>query len=201
MMLSMLKPGYAKIMSQFYKEKGATLHIREIARRTGLHIPSTHRILHELERENILQSQADGNLKKFFVKHNSRTHLIFEMFDVDRFENLPSIRRNAIKTYLACLGYRPVFAVLFGSTARETFRPDSDIDLLIVANTKINLQMAEKEAHAIQALQINAIQITYKELITELKMKTDRVVQSAVHHGYPLINHLEYYTAIAYERI
>ena len=130
-----------------------------------------------------------------------RTYFIFEAFDLERLEKLPSIRRNAIKTYLDNLPEKPVFAVLFGSTAKGTFKKDSDIDILIITNKKISAEKAEKETDALTAMKISTFQMTYKDFLTELKMKEDKVVQSAIKSGYPMINHIQYYEVLYNERI
>jgi predicted nucleotidyltransferase len=195
-MITILKSGYWKIMQLFYKDKTVKLHLREIARQTKLHEPSVSRFLSSLEKDQILKSEKDGNLKKYSIKKGLRAYFIFEAFDLERFEKLPSIRRNAIKTYLDNLPERPVFAVLFGSTAKGTYKEDSDIDILIITNKKISAEKAEKETDALTAMKISTFQMTYKDFLTELKMKEDKVVQSAINSGYPLINHIQYYEVL-----
>lgn len=200
-MITLFKSGYLKIMQLFYRDKLAKLHLREIARQAKLHGPSATRFLDSLEKEQVLKSEKDGNLKKYFIKQSSSAYLIFESFDIERFEKLPSIRKNAIKTYLDRLSEKPVFAVLFGSTAKGTYKEDSDIDVLIITNNKISAKEAEKEANALTAMKISTFQMTYKDFLIDLKMKEDKVVQSAVQSGYPLINHIYYYGVICNERV
>ena len=200
-MLTILRPGYGKIMQLFYKNKVASLHLREIARQTKLFEPSSYRFLNNLENDKILKSEKEGNLKKYSIKKDTRTYLIFEIFDLDRFEKLPSIRKNAIKIYLDNLHEKPVFAILFGSTAKGTSREDSDIDILLVTNNKIDVKDAEKEVNALTAMKISTFQITFNDYLKDLKMKEDKVVQSAIISGYPLTNHIQYYEVFFNERI
>ena len=90
---------------------------------------------------------------------------------------------------------------MFGSTAKETYKEDSDIDILIVTNRKIQIQEAEKEADALTGIGISTFQITYHGFLQELKLKEDKVVQSALNTGYPVINHISYYEALYNERL
>ena len=83
-METMLKSGYWKIMALFYKEKASRIHLRDISRRTKLNENSTSRFLQKLEKENLLQSEKDGNLKKYSVKKNSKTYSLFSLFDEER---------------------------------------------------------------------------------------------------------------------
>ena len=200
-MLTLLRTGYGKIMQLFYRNKTVKLHLREIARQTNLFEPSAYRFLNSLEKDQILQSEKDGNLKKYAIKKGIRTYFLFEAFDLERFEKLPSIRRNAVKTYLDNLPEKPVFATLFGSTAKETYKEDSDIDILLITNNKIKAEQAEKEVNALTAMKMSTFQITYKDFLTDLKMKEDKVVQSAINSGYPLINHIQFYEVLYNERI
>jgi len=200
-MMTLLKSGYWRIMQLFYRDKTAKLHLRDIARRTKLHGPSVTRFLDNLEKDHVLKSEKDGNLKKYSIKQSKRTYMLFESFDFEKFEELPSITKNAIKTYLDKLPEKPVFAILFGSTAKGTYKEDSDIDILIITNNKISPEKAEKEADALTAMKISTFQITYKDFLIDLKMKDDKVVQSAIQTGYPLINHIQYYEVLYNERI
>ena len=80
-----------------------------------------------------------------------------------------------------------------GSTAKENYRQDSDIDLLVITNKKISTKEAEKEADALCAIKISTFQMTWNDFQREIKLKEDAVVQSALQTGYPLINHIYYY--------
>ena len=200
-MITLLRTGYGMIMQLFYKDKTARLHLREIARQTGLFEPSVSRFLNSLEKNKILKSEKDGNLKKYSIKKATRTYFLFEAFDLERLEKLPSIRRTAIKTYLENLPEKPIFAVLFGSTAKGTYKEDSDIDILLVTNNRISAGKAEKETGALTEMKLSTFQTTYKDFLIDQKMKEDKVVQSAINSGYPLINHIQYYEVLYNERI
>jgi len=188
-------------MQLFYKNKTAKLHLREIARQTKLHVPSVTNFLNNLEKEQILKSKKDGNLKKYAIRQSKKTYILFESFDIERFEKLPSIRKNAIEIYTNNLPEKPIFIILFGSTAKGTYKENSDIDLLLVTNNKISAEKAEKEVDALTAMKISTFQINYKNFLVDLKMKKDKVVQSAIASGYPLINHIQYYEVLYNERV
>ncbi|MEM2131272.1 MAG: nucleotidyltransferase domain-containing protein [Candidatus Woesearchaeota archaeon] len=195
-MITLLNNSYIKILELFYKNKYDAFHFRKIVRLTKLHEPSVFSILKKLEKENILISKKEGNLKKYFLKNSLNTYLIFELFDLNRYEKLPLIRKNAISIFLKTLDEKPHFVILFGSTAKETYKEDSDIDLLLIVNKSIKTEIAEKETDALTGLKISCFQINFKEFLKEIKLKKDKVVQSAINTGYPLINHIQYYEAL-----
>jgi len=200
-MTTVLKPGVYKILKEFYVGKNNKIHLREMARKTGMHGQSIYRYLNELEKKKILKSEKDGNLKKYMLRHNQEVYALLALFDVEKVEKLPLMRKSAIMTYINSLPSPPVFAVVFGSTAKESYTENSDIDILLITYKKIDTKNAEKEADALNGIKISTFQITYEEFKKELKLKQDKVVQSALESGYPLLNHLYYYWVLKNERV
>lgn len=200
-MITILKSGYSKIMQLFYRDKTRELHLREISRQAKLHVPSVTRFLNVLEKDNILKSQKDANLKKYSIKKSRRTYVIFEIFDIEKFEKISNIRKNAINIFLDNLSEKPIFVILFGSTAKETYRRDSDIDIMLITNNKISTLKSEQEVDALTGIKMGIFQIKYKDFLMDLKIRDDKVLQSAIESGYPLINHIEYYRVIYDARI
>lgn len=192
--------GHWKILRLFYQNKSSQIHLREIARQTKLHEPSVTRFLKSLEKEKILVAVKEGNLKKYSLRKNKKVYALLALLDVEKQEKLNLTRKNGLSSYFRTLT-PPVFAILFGSTAKETNKEDSDIDILIVTNDKIGVKKAEREADAAGAVKISTFQINYADFLKELKLKEDKVVQSAINTGYPLINHISYYEVLFDERI
>lgn len=191
-----LKPGIQRILQCLYKNKKEKIHLREIARRTALNENSATRFLKQLEKQQILKSERDGNLKKYSLKFNIKTAVLLTYLDIEKFNKLPAIRRNAIEYFLKHLTEKPIIAIVFGSTAKETFTEKSDVDILLIVNKKIKTQKAEQYAEAQTGINISPIQITYQEFMKEKKMKEDPVIQAAVETGYPMTNHILWYEVI-----
>jgi len=193
---SILKEGYEKILRIFYNNKDNRIHLRDIARKTGLNENSVSRFLNQLVKLEILKYEKDGNLKKYFIKKNFLIFVIFSIFDIKRFESLASLRKRAFEYFFEKLEEQPIIVVLFGSSAKENYSDKSDIDLLLVVNKKIKTEKAEKNAETQTGLRINCLQISYEDFINEVILKQDKVVQSALNSGYPLTNHIKYYLEI-----
>lgn len=192
-MVTIIKTGHSKILRLFYENKKSSLHLREIARKTKLYPNSITRFLNQLEKEGLLISEKDGNLKKYKIRKSEKLNNIFASFDIERLNKLPSIRKRAIDYFLDKLQEKPVMVVLFGSTAKETFRKDSDIDLLLIVNKKINVEEAKHHTDALTGIRISIFQISYKNFLKELKLKEDHVIQSALNTGYPIYNQMLFY--------
>lgn len=200
-MTTILKEGYEKILAIFYNDKAAKIHLRDIARKAKLNENSASRFLKKLEKEKLLASKKDGNLKKYELTKNDITYSALTFFDIIKLNSLPSIRKNAILYFLNELKEKPIITILFGSTAKETYAEKSDIDLLLIVNRKISTKNAEDYADSQTTIRINCIQIELNDLKQELKLKQDKVIQSALKTGYPITNHIEYYRLLQNERI
>jgi len=180
-------------MYLFYENKMARYHLREIARKAKLNVNSATRFLNQLEKSRLLISEKDGNLKKYRIIKNDTLANVFTSFDIERLNKLNFNRKQGIDRFLESLDEKPVIAFLFGSTAKNTYTKESDIDILLIVNNKINLEKAEKETNAITGIKVNCFQIRYPEFLDELKLKNDRVVQSALNTGYPIFNQISFY--------
>src|SRR3989344_3954647 len=122
------KPIY-NIIELFYENRNFPLHLREIARKVKLNESSVSRYLNYLFKQGVLKTRKEGNLKKFYLARENIPKL-FPIYDEDKLESLPLLRKKAIREYLAELSKKPVFAIIFGSTAKNTFKKVSDVDIL-----------------------------------------------------------------------
>lgn len=195
-METLLKSGYEKIFRLFHENKLQKLHLREIARRTKLNGNSATRFLKKLENEKLLKSEKDGNLKKYSPLRNKKVFLLLSFFDVEKFEKLPFLRKNAINYFLDRLEEKPIIAILFGSTAKQLHQKNSDVDLFLIVNKRIETKEAENYVDAQTGIKISSFQIKYSDFLNELKMKKDNVLQSAINTGYPVLNPIKYYEEI-----
>ncbi len=194
-MKTILKPAVYKILKLFYTNRNTPLHLREIARKTGMNESSIFRQLQILVKDHIFKTYAEANLKKFRLNHLILPHIL-PLFDHERIQNLPLLRRKAITYYLEKLQEKPLLAIVFGSTAKGTFRDDSDIDMLIVSNSTKKDIGAKKYVSALTTLRIQSFTLTEKEFKQELLTKQDKVVQAAVETGFPLFNATYFYEVI-----
>jgi predicted nucleotidyltransferase len=153
--------------------------------------------LNNLVKDGIMKHASEGNLKKFYV---SKNHLpeIFPLFDQERLEKLPLLRKNAIKLYIKSLENTPVLLIVFGSTAKGTFKDDSDLDLFEVFSIKKDAK-AEKLVEAQTGVHVQAFRMGEKDFLNELITKKDKVLQSALNTGFPVFNQKYFYEIVYHE--
>jgi len=197
-MKTLLKTSYWKILKLFYDNHNQPLHLREISRRIGLGEGPVSRHLNRLVSDGILIFAKDANMKKFSIKYIKE---VYSMYDIFRFENLPLLRRNALKVYIKELKVKPVIVLLFGSSAVASARDESDIDIIEIFNKNVDNSKAVKNAEALTSMTINPLQMTFDQFIKELRMREDHVVQSALISGFPVYNNRNYYQVLEDERI
>jgi predicted nucleotidyltransferase len=194
-MLNLPPNGYKRILELFIRNN-QQIHLREISKRTGLNENSTYRFLNKLEQNNLLKSEKIGNMKFYCLQKNKKAYSTITLFDVESIDSLPALRKKCIDTFLLSISEEPIFALVFGSTATKTYKDESDIDILVVTVNKVSLKNAEKKAKSLSSIPIHAFHMTLLEFFQEIKEKKDMVIQSAIHTGIPLINHIRYYEVI-----
>jgi predicted nucleotidyltransferase len=121
-------PAMARLLLFFALHPEEPLHIRELYRRTGLGMASLQKELDRFQRLDILEQSREGR------------RLVYRL-------NLASERWRAMRALIRKLAgpseiLREAFtgvpgveaAFVFGSQARGDTRPDSDVDLLLIAD-------------------------------------------------------------------
>lgn len=184
------------IIELFYKNKGNEFHLREIVRRTNINESMISRTLTKFKKENFLNFKQYGNTKNYHIIRSPLVFKEFIDFDLKRIQKINDRRQTAIKHLIGKTFYKSIFIILFGSTAKNTYRKDSDIDVLVVTNSNKNFKEVKEYVDAQFAIELNIFQITYKNLLKTLKYKDDHVVLAAIETGIPLTNHLMYYRCV-----
>ena len=197
-MKTIMKPGIYKILKIFYQNRNQPLPLRALARETGLNESSISRHINSLLKGKVLKSEEDGNRKQFCV-NPAFVPQLFPLYDYERLNKLPLLRRNAIYEYLRRSHPKPLLAIVFGSTAKSTFREDSDLDILQIHPLSTDLHNRAKEVEAQTAISLQVLSLTSTQLEEAFRSK-DPVVLAAFKTAFPIFNHAYFYE-INHERI
>ena len=101
----------------------------------------------------------------------------------------------------ASIFHKIIKLIEFGSTAKHTYKDDSDIDIIEVYNRKTTNSKAAKYVETQTGMRLSMFQMTYNDFIKELKMKEDHVIQSGINTGFPVYNNKYFYEVLYNERI
>lgn len=184
---------YYKILKVFYDNRNTPIHLRQISRLINLKESSTSLHLNNLTKNKILTVFKDANLKKYQIQNNVIPK-IFSIFDIERLESLPLLRKNCVKEYLSKLKSKPLLLILFGSTSKGNYKSNSDIDLLQVSGSK-NFSEAKESAESISGLNLQIFR--FDEL--KFYQKKDHIILSALESGFPVFNREFFYEIISSE--
>jgi len=139
-----------RVLCLLYLRPGDRLHVRMIARLTGVPAGSLHRELRQLAEAGLLVAQRSGNQVLYSANEASPVfHELSSMLDktagtaptlhehaaeytVEPPGRLPQIDARALAAI--CRRYGVKKMSLFGSAARNELRPDSDVDLMVEFN-------------------------------------------------------------------
>ncbi len=194
-MKTILKPSNWKILKLFYDNKNKPIHLRDISRKIKLNESTTSTHLNNLVKEGILKTEKEANLKKFSIYKN-KIPSIFPLFDYEKLDALPLVRRDAIKLYVEKLDRKPLLVIVFGSTAKGNFRKDSDVDILVIFPEKYNDEKTINYVNSQTGIKIQTFKINEEHFNEELKIKKDKVIQSALETGFPVFNEKYFYEVI-----
>jgi len=123
-----------EIVNELLRNKG---HIRKIAKKLGTNHMNVSRKIKKLSKENVLDYEVEGKNKTYFLKKSAEAKAYVFMAEnyklvqvIKKYPNLRGIFKRIQKNS------RIKLAVLFGSYAKGTAKPDSDIDIFIETDNK-----------------------------------------------------------------
>lgn len=134
----------------------ADFHLRELSRLTGTHAGTLARELEKLAQTGLLQRNEQGNQVRY------RAHTGHPLFN-----DLAAMFRKthgivpALRDALAPLGRDVQLALVFGSLARGTATPESDVDVLVLGGVGfVELVQALFPLHAALGREVNPVLYT-----------------------------------------
>ncbi len=191
-----------EVLKYFYKNRMG--HVRQIKRSVKISEHTLLKYLSKLEAIKVINHKAVGNLKIYSIDlENDLSKLLFSIFDFERLEGTEYNRKMGIKDFLEALKVIkiPYFVMLFGSTAKDNYTKESDVDMLIVYDVynKELLDEVNKIKRRIVAergVRINFILIKIEEFLKEKSNKINYALQDALITGYPIFGNQTYYEVI-----
>ncbi len=126
------------IISLFKGDYKARFYLREISRLTKIPLKTCQNTLINLEKDKILKSKTEGKNKYFSLNlENIKSKSCLQQAEIYQ-TNLFIEKYPSFKMFLKSLKTN-VLIMVFGSFARFTANKNSDLDLLVISNKKLNL--------------------------------------------------------------
>lgn len=136
-----------KILSHYLDDYKKSLHLREISRETKIDVKATQLQLKKLEKINVLSSTIRGKNKEYVLNlNNVITKYYLIMAEI--FAAVIYLQKNFLikKVMLEIENKIDDPLILFGSFAKGGYTKESDIDLFIISEKKIQRNMVLKTA-------------------------------------------------------
>lgn len=126
--MNIISPNQDSILAILGENPRREYHLHELGRIIGKKPGVFQRGINSLEKEGLIISRKQGNLRLFRINENHPLHK--EMMALVRKTcGIGALLRSAV---MNIPGIR--FALIYGSYAKNKMRADSDVDLLIVAD-------------------------------------------------------------------
>lgn len=182
----LLNKNIIKILEVLKKERLYFNQISELA-----NIKSKNNLLKNLNIMTNLKvlkkEKSKGNTFYNINYENALALILLQLINTIKLQNLPFERRKAIQELIQKT--KPILAVLFGSTAKASFKKQSDIDILFIYNEKMkNINEKIKEISSKYGVKINPIIIEFSEL--DMRNET---LKHILKTGYPIVGHIYFY--------
>jgi predicted nucleotidyltransferase len=159
-LMDLLFPGARqRALAVLLLQPQADFHLRELARQTDTHAGTLARELDKLTQAGLLLRSEQGNQVRY------RAHVRHPLF-----EDLSALFRKthgvvpALRQALALLGDQIQLALVFGSVARGTPTPGSDVDVLVLGEVRFaELVQALYPLHEALGREVNPVLYTVAE--------------------------------------
>ncbi len=181
-----------KIYKAYFESKKNSLYFNEIKELSELSDSSLTNTLNRLTRNNILTQEKTKSNTFYKIKDKKVFALKFSEIVTQRFNELNIGVKNPLRNFLKGISKEVYTLVLFGSASRKEEQKESDIDLLVITNKKINLSNNKKEAEVTSKHRISIFQATIEQFI----QNKDDVIIQARKTGFPIYKEQNFYEAV-----
>lgn len=168
--------------------KHGELYFSQLAEKTG--IKSRNNLLKNLNfliNLNILKTRHNKSNTYYTLNFsNSLSLSLLNMLNIISFQQLPIERRKPVEEIISII--KPTIAILFGSTAKASFKQDSDIDLLFIMEKVKSIEKLSREIGSRFNVRINTNIISFEEF-----EKGSEAVSHILKTGYPIAGYNYFY--------
>lgn len=173
-----------EIISLFRGKYNKRIYLREISRLSKLALKTCQNTIKKLEENKILKSEIEGK-NKYFSLNTENINTKFALLQTEIYETSKFIHKHPeFKIFLKSIkNNNPI--LIFGSYAKSTENKNSDIDILIIKNKKIDLQL-ELLIPEIHKIELNE-KLFYKAI------KEEENIMQEIEENHIILNNHSFY--------
>ena len=184
-----------KIYLAYFETKEAKLYYNQLKEETKLSNSSLQNVLSKLTKQNTIKQEKTKQNTYYIIKNKKLFTLKFSEISINKFNNLNLNVKNPLRNFLKNIPQTIFTIILFGSASKKEEQKDSDIDLLIVTDKKIDLTKNKKEAELTSKYEISI----FTTNITEFLKNKDDVIIQARKIGFPIFKEQNFYEVLLNE--
>jgi len=147
-----------RILRLFFEGPNEHLHLREVARRTGLSATGAMKILDALEKKNLVKKERTAVTVIYRGNYDNENFIALK-----KSLNLYSLYSCGLVSALVDFYKFPECMILFGSYAKAEDTMESDIDIGIITNMKEYPQIETQENNLKRKISLHLIENTKNE--------------------------------------
>lgn len=176
-----------EIISLYLGNYHKKLYLREISKLSKIPLKTTQNVLLKLENERILKSKIDGKNKYFSLNlENIKTKYYLLQSEINRTETFLENYPN-FKLFIKSLNTNTPI-IVFGSFAKFKADKNSDVDLLIILDKKINLPL-----HLLSS-KIHRINLSEKSLLKAVEKQEPLIKE--IEENHIILNNHSFYISL-----
>lgn len=115
-----------KILSRFFANEGGRFYINEMARLVNTTQGTCRRELNKLVDMGVLTTSKEGNLLYYYVNKQTPLYREFSVI-IQKTIGIEAKLKSSLQSFKGIS-----YAFIFGSYAKREFKPESDIDVVII---------------------------------------------------------------------
>jgi len=181
-----------KVYEAYLKSKQGKLYFNQIKEYTNLSNSSLQNVLNKLVEEGILKLNKTKSNTFYQINNKKQFTLKFSEIAAQKFDKLNIGVKNPLKDFIRKIPKTVFTIVLFGSASTKEEQDGSDIDLLIVLDSKINLEEIRDDVEAASKYPISIFECSSSQFLEG----RDHVIIQAKKTGFPIYKEQNFYEVI-----
>ena len=184
-----------KVYRAYFESKKEVLYFNEIKKLSALSDSSLTNTLRKLVKNSTVTQEKTKSNTFYNIQDKKLFALKFSEFAIQEFNNLNPGVKVPLRHFLKDLPKDIYTVVLFGSASRKEEQTDSDIDVLIIADKKLDLETNKKAAEVTSKYPLSIFRAT----TTQFFQNKDDILIQARKTGFPICKEQNFYEVLLHE--